>query len=155
MIMHFDACVHTAVDIMRERNPATSSKHRGANLALEVLTVESMLQLGVVADACENVVRFIRCLDKACFDILALPRRIQALKESALDLFARGGCVQHSGYTQRTLALIRKPRLVLLTVDRRPAADARGHELTNQKHVTTCLRRMANWWQLGEAILDT
>ena len=63
MIMHFDALVQTTVDIIRERNPA-SSEHRGANLALEVLTVESTLQLGMVADACEIVVRFILILDK-------------------------------------------------------------------------------------------
>ncbi len=62
--MHCDALVQTAVDIIRERNPA-SSEHRGANLALKVLTVESMLQLGMVADACEIVVSFIRFLDKA------------------------------------------------------------------------------------------
>ncbi len=76
MIMHFDALAHATVGIIRERNP-TSPEHRGANLPLKVLTVESMLQLGMVADACEIVVRSIR---------LALPRHIQALKDSA-----RGG----------------------------------------------------------------
>ncbi|MFM7978081.1 MAG: hypothetical protein ACKPKO_02090, partial [Candidatus Fonsibacter sp.] len=38
MIMHFDVLVQTTVDIICERNPA-SSEHRGANLALKVLTV--------------------------------------------------------------------------------------------------------------------
>ncbi|MFM7980980.1 MAG: hypothetical protein ACKPKO_16855, partial [Candidatus Fonsibacter sp.] len=114
MVMHFDALLQTAVDIIRERNPA-SSEHRTVNLALEVLIVESMLQLGMVADVCKIVVGFIRFHDKSCFDILALPRHIQALKDFALDLFARGGRLQHCGYNQHMLALTRKPRLVLVT----------------------------------------
>ncbi|MFM7989286.1 MAG: hypothetical protein ACKPKO_59230, partial [Candidatus Fonsibacter sp.] len=56
MIMHFEALLQTTVDIMRERNPA-SFENRGANLALEVLTVESMIQLGMVADADAILVR--------------------------------------------------------------------------------------------------
>ena len=53
----------TTVDIIRERRPP-SLEHRGANSALEILNTESMLQLGMVADACGIVVRFIRLLDK-------------------------------------------------------------------------------------------
>jgi len=60
--VHFEALVQTAVHIIRERNPA-SPEHRGANLALKVRIVEPMLQLGMVADACEIVVRSIRFLE--------------------------------------------------------------------------------------------
>ncbi|MFM7989717.1 MAG: hypothetical protein ACKPKO_61430, partial [Candidatus Fonsibacter sp.] len=62
-------------------------EHRGASLALEVLTV-SMLQLGMVADACEFVVRFIRFLDKDCFVVSALPRHTQS------GDFVQDGCGQ-------------------------------------------------------------
>ncbi|MFM7990123.1 MAG: hypothetical protein ACKPKO_63490, partial [Candidatus Fonsibacter sp.] len=61
MLMNFDALVQATVNIIRERNP-TSSEHRGANLALEDLTAESMIQLGMVADACEIVVHVNRFL---------------------------------------------------------------------------------------------
>ena len=114
MILHFEALVMTTVDIIRERRPA-SLEHRGANSALEILNTESMLQLGMVADACDIVVRFIRFLDKECFDTSALPSHIQALKDSAIDLFTHGGCMKHTGYTQHMLALIRRPRMVVLT----------------------------------------
>ena len=62
--MHFEALVQTAIYIIRARNPA-SSEHRGANLALEVLTVEPMLKVGMLAGACAIVVRLITFIDKA------------------------------------------------------------------------------------------
>ena len=54
------------MDIIRERPPA-SSEHQSANRALQLVDEESMLQLGMTADACDIVVRFIRFLDKECF----------------------------------------------------------------------------------------
>lgn len=84
MITHFDALLMTVVDIIRERR---GPEQQGANHALETLNTESMLQLGMVADACDIVVRFVRFLDKECFDTSELPRHIQALEDSAVDLF--------------------------------------------------------------------
>ena len=62
MIMICKALVQTVVDIIHERNPA-SLHHRGANSAFEILDADSMLQLGMVVDVCEIVVRYIRRLD--------------------------------------------------------------------------------------------
>ena len=55
MVNHFDAFVQTAMDIMNERAPS-KKEHQGASRALEVLNTETMLQLGMAADACEVVV---------------------------------------------------------------------------------------------------
>ena len=59
MIDHFDAFLQTAMDIMNERAPS-KKEHQSANRALTILGTETMLQLGMVADACEIVVRLIR-----------------------------------------------------------------------------------------------
>jgi hypothetical protein len=150
MVVHFEALVLTANDIIRERAPK-SKDHKGANRALELLNTESMLQLGMVADACEIVVRFVRFLDKECFDISALPCHIQVLQASATDLFIRGGCLKHSGYTRHMLELIRKPRLVLLSGGRpKTLGDVSG---PSDSMVARCLGRMTNWWKLAEAVL--
>ena len=63
MVVHFEALLQTAMDIVRQRGPSTK-EHQSANHALELLSTEAMLQLGMVADACEAAVHFIRCLDK-------------------------------------------------------------------------------------------
>ena len=150
MVVHFEALVLTAADIIRER-PPNNKDHRGANRALDLLDTESMLQLGMVADACEIVVRFIRFLDKECFDISALPCHIQALKDSATDLFMCGGCLRHEGYTRHMDRLIRKPRLVVLTGGRpKTLGDMSG---PSDAVVAKCLGRMANWWKLAESVL--
>ena len=146
MVIHFEALVMTAVDIIRERQPA-SREHQGANNALDMLNTESMLQLGMVADACEIVVRFIRFLDKECFDISALPCHIQTLRDSATDLFKHGGCMRHAGYTQRMLGLIRKPRMVV--VYWRSAQDARGHQLTKRRSCGQMLRPNGELVEIG------
>ncbi|MFM7979928.1 MAG: hypothetical protein ACKPKO_11495, partial [Candidatus Fonsibacter sp.] len=96
MIMHCDALVQTIVDIIRERN-TTNSEHLGANLALKVLTVESMLQLGMAADDCKIVVRCILFVDTKCFDISALPNHIHALRDSAAVFQATAACEQVYG----------------------------------------------------------
>ena len=75
VIIHFKALALTTVGTSRERTP-TNPEHRGANNALDIRSTESMIQLGMVADACEIVVRFIRPLDKECFDASALPSLI-------------------------------------------------------------------------------
>ena len=108
MVAHFEALLQTAMDIVRERGPSTK-EHRSANQALELLDTEHMLQLGMVADACEVVVRFIRFLGKECFDISALPAHIETLVASATELFRNGGCLKHAGYTRQMLALIKRP----------------------------------------------
>ena len=66
MIIYFEALFSPTVDIIRERAP-TNPEHRGANYALDILDTESMLQLGMVADVCEILLRFIRFLDKESF----------------------------------------------------------------------------------------
>ena len=118
---------------------------------LELLDTESMLQLGMVADASEIVLRFVRFLDKECFDISALPDHIHVLQASATDLFVRAGCLNHAGYTRHMLGLIRRPRLVLLSGGRpKTLGDING---PNDSIVARCLGRMANWWSLADAVL--
>ena len=112
-----------------------------------------MLQLGMVADACEIVVRFIWFLDKERFDTSALPSHIQALKGSATDLFTQCGRMHHTGYTQHMLDMTRKPRMVALTGGRpKTLGDING---PSNETVATCLGRMVNWWKLAETVLQT
>ena len=88
IIIHFEALVLTSAVITRERQPVSRDR-RGASNAVDMLNTESMLQLGMAADACQIVVRFIRFLDKACFVISALIGHLT-------DLFKHGGRGLHS-----------------------------------------------------------
>ena len=96
MVDHFDAFVQTAMDTMNERAPS-KQEHQGASRALEILNAETMLQLGMVADACEVVVRLIRFVDNERFDLAELPRQADALRTSATELFQKEGCLTFDG----------------------------------------------------------
>ena len=59
----------------------------------------------------------------------------------------------HTGYTQRMVALIRRPRVVVLAGGRlKTLGDING---PSDETVATCLGRMVNWWKLAEAVLET
>ena len=152
MVVHFEALLQTAMDIVRERGPSTK-EHQSANRALELLDTEAMLQLGMVADACEAVVRFIRFLDKECFEISALPAHIDTLAATATELFHNGGCLKHAGYTLQMLALIKHPRLVVMSGGRPKTLGEAGGP--SKDIIARCMGRMVNWWRLAEAVLAT
>ena len=123
MIDHFDAFVQTSMDIVDERAPS-KKEHPGASRALEVLNAETMLQLGMAADAV--VVRFIRFVDNE-LDLAELPRQAEALRRSATELFLKEACLAFEGFTKQTVALIRRPRLVTLSGGRpKTLGDANG-----------------------------
>jgi hypothetical protein len=152
MIDHFDAFLQTAMDIMNEREPS-KKEHQSANRALTIFGTESMLQLGMDADACEIVVRFIRFVDNERFEIAELQHQVDALKTSATELFKNEGCLTLEGFTKQMVTLIRRPRLVTLSGGRpKTLGDADG---PSQDIVARCLGRMVNWWRLAEAVLQT
>jgi len=157
MIDHFDAFLAIAADIMNERRPSTQ-EHKRANGALNILDTESMLQLGMVADASEAVVRFIRFLDirfldNARFETAELQHQINALTTTATELFCDRGCLTYDGFTKKMIALICRPRLVTLS-DGKPKTlgDDRG---PSEAIVARCLGRMVNWWRLASSVLET
>ena len=152
MIDHFDAFLQTAMDIMNERAPS-KKEHQSANRALTILDTETMLQLGMVADACEIVVRLIRFVDNERFEIAELPHHVDALRTSATELFKNEGCLTLDGFTKQMVTLIRRPRLVTLSGGRpKTLGDTDG---PHQDIVARCLGRMVNWWRLAEAVLET
>ena len=63
-----------------------------------------MLQLGMVADACEVAVRFIRFVDNERFDLAELPRQADALRTSATRLFQKEGCLTFEGFTKQMVS---------------------------------------------------
>ena len=152
MVVHFEALLQTAMDIVRERGPSTK-EHQSANRALELLDTEAMLQLGMVADACEAVVRFIRFLDKECFEISALPAHIDTLAATATELFHNGGCLKHAGYTLQMLESIKHPRLVVMSGGQPKTLGEAGGP--SKDIIARCMGRMVNWWRLAEAVLAT
>ena len=112
-----------------------------------------MLQLGMVADACEAVARFIRFVDRERFDLAELPRQADALRRSATELFLKEACLAFEGFTKQMVALIRRPRLVTLSGGRpKTLGDASGPD---KDIVARCMGRMVNWWRLAEAVLQT
>jgi hypothetical protein len=142
----------TAMDIINERAPG-STEHQSANQALVILNPETMLQLGMVADACEIVVRFIRFVDNETFAIAELPNQIEALKTAATELFHRSGCIEMEGFTKKMIALIQRPRLVTLSGGRpKTIGDANS---PGPGTVERCLGRMTNWWTLASEVLQT
>ena len=60
--------------------------------------------------------------------------------------------MQHTGYTQHMLALIRRPRIVVSGGRPKTLGDING---PSKQIVATCLDRMVNWWKLVEAVLET
>ena len=152
MVVHFHAFICTANVIILER-ARISREHQGANRALEALDIEGMLQLGMVADACQRVEGFIRFLDKESFDWADLPGRISALKDTCRAWFERRAVLQHDGFTKAMLKWIGQPRLVMLS-NGRPKMFGRESGPTGEE-MDKCFARMVNWWSLAEEVLKT
>jgi len=152
MIDHFDAFLAIAAAVMNERTPCTD-EHQSANNALAILDTENMLQLGMVADACDAVVRFIRFLDNEKFDTAELQCQINALTTTVAELFHGRACLTYAGFTTKMVALIRRPRLVMLSGGKpKTLGDERG---PSEAIVARCLGRMVNWWRLASSVLET
>ena len=123
------------MDTVKERVPS-KKEHQGASRALEVLNTETMLQLGMAADA----VRFIRFAGNERFNLAELPRQADALRTSATELFRKEACLTFEGFTKQMVALARRPRLVTLPGGRpKTLGDASG---PNRDIVARCMGRM-------------
>ena len=130
VVNQFEAFLQTAMDIVTER-PPSKKEHQGASRALEVRNTETMLQLGMVADAA----RFIRFVDNERFDLAELPRQADALRGSAAELFLKEACLTFDGFTKQMVALTRRPRLVALSGGRpKTLGDASGPD----KDIVVC-----------------
>ena len=113
-----------------------------------------MLQLGMLADACQCVDMFIRFLDEESFDWADLPKRISSLRDTCHEFFGQRAVLHREGFTKAMLERVRQPIMVTLSGGQpKRLGDERGP--TQGMRWTSCFARMVNWWRLAEEVLGT
>jgi len=145
--MKFDALVKTAMQIAVRRH----GKEEGtaATEFLTSLNMENMVQVGMLADAADEGLRFTRFCDSEGMDLGDLAGEVHSFISRITFLFVHGQAVQ-AGFTKCMLDAIKRVRIVFL--GKRPLAigDAGG---ASQAVVDACFARMACWVRLCISIL--
>ena len=152
LVQHFDAALQVACDVLRERGRSTP-EHIGAALVVDTLDNEAMLQMGMMADCADEVVRLTRFFDSELYDHALVAPRLAQFRATCEYLFAGGGCLTHEGHTKAMVTHILRPRMVLQSTGLpKTLGDVRG---VSSEIVARCLARMQNWWQLASLVLAT
>jgi hypothetical protein len=99
LIDHFDAATAAATELVRRRR-ANDPMSKGATKALQVLSNEVVLQLGMLADCAEVTLQLTRFLGTESYDKAHLPTQLHEFCQECDYLFMKGGCFTWQGRTQ-------------------------------------------------------
>lgn len=143
----FDAVVQTAMQIAVRRR----GKAEGAAAAefLAALSLENMLQVGMLADAADEGLRFTRFCDSEGMDLGSISGEVKDFASRISCLFT-GRQAMHSGFTKLMLEAIKRVRVVFLGRCPLTIGDAAG---PNPEVIGRCFARMACWVRLCISIL--
>ncbi len=152
MIMTLPALVRTVEQISMKR-PGTQ-EGRDADAFLDALCPESILQLGMMADASDEVLTLIRLFDDEAHDISIQSVALRDFQDRVNLLFRDAQCFTITGYTKVSMNFI----LARVHVVRKRGARIRTfggpHSLTEEVK-QTCLKRMRVWLSLARATIKT
>ena len=114
LIDHFDAATAAAAELVRRRR-ANDPMSKGATKALQVLSNEAVLQLGMLADCAEVTLQLTRFLDTESYDKARLPTKLREFCQACDYLFMKGGCFTWQGRTHFVInKLLNRRRLIFL-----------------------------------------
>ena len=146
--LSFDAIVATAQAMHEERRSEPAGRFGKACLSL--LDEESMLTLGMLADAGEETLELIRFMDEERADKVELCFVWRRFLDRVTVLFDRGGCLS-TGYTGHMLHLARTEKVVY--VDRVPKRIGGRDPAALQPIIDRCLKRLRHWVCLARDVV--
>ena len=148
VVLTLEAVIQTAQSAHDER--PSEKVGRAARHFLSLLNEETVLCLGMLADAGEENLQLIRFLDSEHMATPALARHVADFVKKIHVLFCKGAALQ-TGYTAVALEFLQRPRTIY--VDRRPKrlGGLPRPQMADVAH--ECLKRFASWTKLAEEVV--
>ena len=145
-----DAVIRTAQSAHEERK--NEKVGRAGRTFLDLLSEETVILMGMLADAGEENLQLTRRLDSETTTSGSLAVEVQQFVIK-LNVLFRQGAVVKTGYTAHVLSLLEKPRT--LYIDKK--AKRLGGLPRQQLAVITCncLKRFASWVALAQEVVAT
>ena len=85
---------------------------QGAQRWLDALDMEFCVQLGMLADSAEEVLRLARFLDNESFEIAQMPAELSGYSRRVKVLFDQGHVLREGTYTAEMITHLSRPRLL-------------------------------------------
>ena len=150
-VWNLDAVI-SSCDLIARDSAIRKQFRRVAETFLTMLSPETILLLGMLADASDEVLVLVRFFDKEAFEVDRMAEAVETFKRQLSALF-RGQVCLRTGFTQLCLKRLHTTKLVRLgngalrTVCG-PAVDVKAV-------VQKCLQRMVAWARLVEEVVST
>lgn len=125
--MFFEAMIATASQMYKERKGKDKMGKIG-KLYLQFVSVESVLQVAMMADAGDEHSLLLRFHDQEAFDLAQSARQAYTFCDRIQCLFSEEGCWRQ-GYTAYAVEMLKDPKVVF--IDSEPKAIGGPGALTN------------------------
>ena len=109
---------------------------------LLTLNLESVTQLGMMADAADEAMVIIRFCDDENADFKQIPGLLETFRERITMLFDKAGCLSHDGYTQFAMNSLRKVKTFTVNGHVHSVGSPSGPCCVV---IERCLNRMRAW----------
>ena len=151
IVLNLEALLSYCHVVTRERG-ATSAEGQRCLEFLQCITEQSVVLLGMMADASDECMLLTRLMDRDTFDVGCVHVELQKLHDRINHLFLNKACLTcNSSYTKVALEFLKRPRVLETPVVRTLGCTAGVCET----HVMLALARMVNWVKVTKQISDT
>ena len=151
IVLNLEAIISYCHIVSRDRGPS-SAEGQGCGAFLNALTEESVILLGMIADASDECMMVTRLMDREIFDVGNMWSELDAFHLRIEHLFLKGKALT-TGYTKIALEYLCRPRVIEVPGKcLRSLGCKSGADETN---TTRALARMANWVKVTHEISKT
>jgi hypothetical protein len=149
MLLHISPFLDVVQDIITKRSDDAAAD---CVQWVESLSEEKLVQLGMLADASDEMLVLTRSLDSEEVDTAGLHEVLESFLANMDGLLNRGKCLEVTSYTKHVLDALARTRIFHL-----PDATVRSVGGMNDKaHVVQkCLSRMVAWLHIAREVLVT
>ena len=150
-VWNLDAVI-SSCDLIARDSAIRGQFRRVAETFLTMLSPETILLLGMLADASDEVLVLVRFFDKEAFEVDRMAEAVETFKRQLSALF-RGRVCLRTGFTQLCLKHLQTTKLVRL--GNGALRTVCGPAVDVNAVVQKCLQRMVAWARLVEEVVST
>ena len=150
-VWNLDAVI-SSCDLIARDSAIRGQFRRVAETFLTMLSPETILLLGMLADASDEVLVLVRFFDKEAFEVDRMAEAVETFKRQLSALF-RGQVCLRTGFTQLCLKHLQTTKLVRL--GNGALRTVCGPAVDVNAVVQKCLQRMVVWARLVEEVVST
>ncbi len=153
-IWNLDAVI-SSCDIIARDHTIHGKFRNVATAFLMMLRPETILLLGMMADASDEVLALVRFFDKEAFEVDSMAEAVQTFKRNLNAMFRSEVCL-HTGFTQLCLKHLHTRKVIV-----RPGGKVEsmcGPHMSPETFAAVtrnCLQRMVAWVRLVEEVAST